>query len=82
MSNTKLTFEQIFQEEGLYKADSFTTGYAFKIRKNSFTNDMELSAVQYTTPSDILPQTEQVLVYGYLFTKEYRKIFTIKQLFE
>lgn len=78
-----MKFEEIFKEEGLYKADSFRKGTAFKIKKNSITDSMELYMVSYEKATDITPQHEEpMLVYGGLFEKEYVKLFNRNELFK
>lgn len=77
-----MLFEEIFKQEGLYKASSFADGVAFKIRKNAFTDYMELSLVRYTSKNHILPIEETFTVYGELFHKNYRKVLLVKDLFK
>lgn len=76
-----MKFQEIFQEEGLYVADSFRDGTAFKISKNSIDNRLELSIVTYSNRNQLFPNETNQVVYDGLFNKEYRKVFTIKSLF-
>lgn len=77
-----MNFEEIFEEEGLYVADSFKAGTAFQIKKNSFTGEKELKLVQYSTPDQLFSNTEDITVYAGLFKKEYKKAFTRQNLFK
>ncbi len=71
-----MKFEDIFKEKGLYKANSFAEGTAFKV-----TESKELYTVNYKNKDDILPEEYPTLVYGELFDKEYEKVYTRQSLF-
>lgn len=72
-----MTFQEIFNEEGLYVADGFSNGVAFKVCKSGF-----LYQITYKTPDDISPSEETMPVYKGLFNKDYRKVFTRQSLFK
>jgi hypothetical protein len=76
-----MKFEEIFEEEGLYRADSFQKGFVFKIKKNKITSDKQLHSIQYKDENDLFPAIHEQIVYQKLFKKEYTKVFTIKSLF-
>jgi hypothetical protein len=76
-----MKFEQIFEQEGLYQAESFANGYAFRIHKNEFTNVLELDSAHYENVDNLLPLYGNVVVYAGLFKKEYKKINNRNQLF-
>lgn len=71
-----MTFQEIFNQDGLYVADGFAEGFAFRI------NDGFLTSMQYADKDDLLPLCERYPVHKSLFSKEYRQVFTIKQLFK
>lgn len=77
-----MKFQEIFQQEGLYKSDSFSKGVVFKIKKNPIDNRLELYIVTYKNSTDILPKEEPQIVYDGLFNKNYIEIFNKKELFE
>lgn len=72
-----MTFEEIFNEAGLYRADGFAKGYCFKVDENG-----SLSALQYKKAEDLLPEQDHPPVYKGLFKKDFKKVFTVKQLFQ
>ena len=71
-----MTFEEIFKQDGIYRAESFAPGFCFKIEEGV------LSGLQYRDKDDALPTTEPVLVFKALFNKEYTKIFTRQSTFK
>jgi hypothetical protein len=77
-----MTFEEIFQTPGLYKAESFAEGVCFEVKENSITNDKELYTVTYKDKNDIIPEKVPTLVYAGLFKKEYKKVFTRQSIFK
>jgi len=77
-----MTFEEIFTEQGLYKAESFAKGVAFRISKNKITGNLELLTVRYSKFDDLLPTVETTLVYAELFKKQYELVLTIQSLFK
>lgn len=77
-----MTFRNIFEEEGLYKAESFAPGVAFQIKKNKISDSRELWMLTYKNIGDINPTAEPVLIYEELFNKEYEKVLTIQKLFK
>jgi hypothetical protein len=72
-----MNFQDIFKEQGLYKASSFTQGTAFKVTENK-----ELFTVIYKDKDDMLPEEYPTLVYAELFNKEYEKVYTRQSLFK
>jgi hypothetical protein len=76
-----MTFQEIFKEEGLYVSDSFAEGVAFKIKKNSTDNELELVTVQYKSKDDIMPIETITRIYERLFRKDYVKVYTRQGLF-
>lgn len=77
-----MTFEKIFNQEGLYVADGFADGIAIRIKKNSLTFSKEMDFVQYSNPDDLFPEILNIKVYDGLFGKEYRQIFNRNKLFK
>ncbi len=76
-----MTFQEIFLEEGLYKADSFADGVAFEIKKNKWTGNRELFIKTFKDKNDLLPTSEPQIVYEELFHKQYSKVYTRQSLF-
>lgn len=76
-----MKFEEIFKEEGLYVADSFAKGFVFKISKNKINNSFILSPLRYDYEDDMNPIEEDLTVYGELFKKDYKKVYTRQSLF-
>ncbi len=71
-----MKFEEIFNQDGLYVADSFAKGVCFRIV------DGTLNLVTYKDKSDISPSIDTIAVYKGLFEKTYRKVFTRQELFK
>ena len=71
-----MEFKDIFNEDGLYVGDDFAPGMALKVK------DGVLSYISYVDENDLFPATGTATVYKNLFYKKYRKVYTIKQLFE
>ena len=71
-----MKFEEIFDEDGLYVADSFVTGYCLQVDKGI------LRGVQYADKDDLLPEKHNALCYKGLFEKEYKKVYTRQSLFK
>lgn len=72
-----MTFQEIFQEVGLYVGPDFTNGYCFGVDKDGFLYD-----VQYKDANDILPTIGSVTVSKRLFELEYKKVYTRQSLFK
>jgi hypothetical protein len=72
----KMTFQEIFNQDGLYKADSFVEGFCFKVE------DGVLYSYEYEHADDKFPLKDIVPVTKNLFTKEYTKVFTRQSLFK
>ncbi len=71
-----MKFEEIFKEKGLYKAESFSEGTAFKVNEHG-----QLLTVSYKNKDDVIPEEYPTLVYAGLFDKTYEKVFTRQSLF-
>ena len=76
-----MTFQEIFQAEGLYKSDSFAEGVAFKIARNQVDNQLELSVVSYSNANQIVPSERIQVVHAQLFNKQYKIVHTRQSLF-
>jgi hypothetical protein len=74
-SNT-LSFEEIFNQPGIYRADGFGNGVCFEINK-----DGNLFMLFYDNANDLLPRKEPAPIYKGLFTKQYKQVYNIKELF-
>lgn len=72
-----MTFEEIFNNDGLYTSDDFEKGFCFVI------TDGVLYGVQYQNANDLSPEKyNNFPAFKGLFKKQYRKVLTIKSLFE
>jgi len=71
-----MKFEEIFNQDGLYTADSFVEGYCLEIMNGC------LIGVQYKDKDDMNPEKHRALCYKGLFKKEYQKVFTRQSLFK
>jgi hypothetical protein len=77
-----MTFSEIFEDEGLYKANDFISGLAFKISKHKLINRLELTVIQYKFSTDRDPKIiEKFPIYDDLFKKDYRIVNNVKDLF-
>lgn len=76
-----MKFEDIFKEEGLYRADSFMKGVAFKIKINDTYGGKELFLVTFKDKNDLTPESVTPIIYDGLFKKEYTKVHTRQALF-
>lgn len=74
-----MKFEEIFNEVGLYTANSFTEGVAIKIEKGHI--GTEMTFVHYKKADDLFPEPFNVKIYSELFKKEYTKVLTVNRLF-
>jgi hypothetical protein len=70
-----MKFEEIFNKEGLYVAESFGEGVALKIEGDT------LYSCIYKNEDDLFPEVRIQPVYKGLFDKEYTKVFTRQSLF-
>jgi len=70
-----MTFEEIFNEDGLYTSSDFVDGFCFEIKDGS------LYGVQYRDIKDLCPEKDNFHTYRGLFAKDYNKVFTVKSLF-
>ncbi len=71
-----MKFEQIFEKEGLYVADSFGEGVALKIIGDT------MYSVVYESKDDLFPRENIQSMYKGLFSKEYTKVLTTQSLFK
>lgn len=71
-----MTFQEIFDEDGLYVSDSFREGAAFKINSGS------LTLLSYKDKNDVLPYESNFPVYKGLFSKDFKKVYTRQSLFK
>lgn len=72
-----MTFEEIFSEPGIYKAEGFAKGSCFEV-----TEDKILMLLSYESPDDLMPRRENALMYAGLFKKDYEKVYTRQSLFK
>jgi hypothetical protein len=78
-----MLFQEIFNEEGLYKTNDFINGLAFKISKHKLINRLELTVIQYKFTTDREPTIIRYFpVYDDLFKKDYKMVFSVKDLFK
>jgi hypothetical protein len=70
-----MTFQEIFEENGLYISDSFYPGYCFEVK------DGVLYSLQYEYKDDLHPYRENQLMHKSLLTKSYIRVLNINQLF-
>lgn len=75
-----MTFEEIFNEEGLYTTKDHVKGFCFEIY-NVGGHSKALVGVQYRDEKDIDPSKNIHGCYNHLFKSEYSKVLNIKQLF-
>lgn len=71
-----MKFQEIFNEPGLYVADGFAKGFAFKIDEDGI-----LQSILYSDKDDLFPIISNLFVYAGLFNKDYKKVFTRQSLF-
>jgi len=71
-----MTFEEIFKEDGLYSASSFSIGTVFEIDQGA------LYVKTFKDAKDINPVRHPQLVYSGLFSKEYVKVLNRQSLFK
>lgn len=70
-----MKFEEIFKNDGIYVADGFAEGAAFRI------DDGTLTLVQYKDGGDLLPTISNYPVHKSLFDKDYRFVYNRQSLF-
>lgn len=76
MSDFNLSFQEIFNEEGMYVGEDFGVGHAFVITKEGF-----LNIRTYTNKNDLFPIDTHPVVYKTLFNKKFKKVYTRQSLF-
>lgn len=72
-----MKFQAIFKKSGLYRADGFAKGVAYKVDSNA-----PLKIVTYQAKDDLFPQEEIAPVFSSCFEKYYWKVLNTSQLFE
>ena len=70
-----MTFQEIFDEDGLYSSNYFVDGFCFRIEHNA------ISGVQYKNKTDLMPTRHTHPVYKSLFKLDYFRVLNIGQLF-
>lgn len=75
-----MTFIEIFEEEGLYTANSFADGVALKIEIDTF-GVYVLSFVNYYNIDVITPVVLNMQITDNLVNKNYKRVLTRYQLF-
>jgi hypothetical protein len=71
-----MKFEEIFEKEGMYVADSFGEGLALKVIGDTLYN------IDYKDKNDISPTVSNQVMYKGLLHKEYTEVFTRQSLFK
>lgn len=71
-----MKFEEIFKEDGLYKADSFVKGFCFEIK------DGFLKCRSYRNENDLFPTVENVAVHEKMLHMDFSKVLTRRSLFK
>ena len=71
-----MTFQEIFNKAGVYRADSFADGVCFEV-----TEDGNLYVCEYKDKDTLFPTKTDALVYRDLFKKDYQKVLNRGQLF-
>lgn len=72
-----MTFEEIFSEPGLYRAEGFDKGVCFEVTENT-----TLLLVYYKSSNDISPNKHHAIMHKELFKKDYEKVYTKQSLFK
>lgn len=72
-----MTFQEIFNESGLYVAEGFAPGVCLKINDSGF-----LYTVTFKDENDLLPFEEITIIYKMLLYKDYQKVYTRQSLFK
>ena len=72
-----MKLEEIFNEPGMYVADSFAPGTCFEVQK-----DGVCFIKSYKDSEDVNPSMDNLLLYKGLFQKDYKKVFTRQSLFK
>lgn len=77
-----MTFQEIFNEPGLYRADSFTEGIGFLIEKCQLNGQNELKIVYYESPDKLTYNDLPLTIYKGLLEKDYKKVWNKTELFK
>ena len=76
-----LTFNEIFNNEGLYTCSSFAKGVAIRIRKSDLGTCPEMEIVQYLE-NKTFPVILDIKMNKNLLYNQYKKVLIVKQLFK
>jgi len=76
MKDYTLTFLEIFQKDGLYKAASFRKGVCFKIESGV------LSMVTYDHIDDLMPHQDNPIISKFILEQPFQKLFTRQASFK
>lgn len=71
-----MTFEEIFDVDGLYIANGFGYGFAYRVHLGG------LSYVQYSEPEDANPNEDRVKMYKDFLVRDYTKVDSVSDLFK
>jgi hypothetical protein len=77
-----MTFQEIFNEPGLYRADSFAKGIAFLIKGNQVDGQNELTQVYYESPYKLTYSDLPLKIYKGLLKKDYKLVYNKNELFK
>lgn len=77
-----MTFQEIFNEPGFYRADSFAKGYAFLIKANQIDGQLELKGICYNSVDKLSFSEHPVTIYKGLFDKDYKLVYNKNELFK
>jgi len=77
-----MTFQEILNEEGMYRTSSFRNGYAFKVTKSKYSNNNELMFVFYEDKDTLIPKESEFVLTNTLVNADFEKVFTRHQLFK
>ena len=76
-----MTFQEIFNEEGMYQGEFFSDGVCFCIKKNML-EDNTLEMRLYTSTEDRKPKIKFPVIFASTFTQSYKKVKSKKELFK
>ncbi len=77
-----MQFQEIFNEPGLYRADSFNNGVGFLIEKCQLNGQNELKGVSYDSVDKLSFSEHPVTIYKGLFDKDYKLVYNKNELFK
>ena len=70
-----MKFEEMLKEDGKYIADGFGKGVCFEVKGEN------IYQVFYKSKDDLMPEKYPLVMYRGLLYKDYKNIFTLKELF-